>query len=692
MIPDIFTLHSGAKLILCISFSTMKLFKWSTGIQETLLHLLLAAVVTGSVLALPLDFLEAPLYDFRYRMSHKPVADERIALITIDDQTLNQINDVNPLPLSYHLKAIEKLEEQQVKAVGYLMDFNKVQRIDQQGFEKDTAQELYRSTVRMNAQGIPFLLGIPFDVNGEVTAPYPLSQVPQAIAIVHRDGTTFGKDKVTRRGLISLNDRLGFEMALANKVYPNESIQNPPGTYASSEADAQYFLVQFHQNNNLVYDSNYETFPYARYSFVDLIEGKIPAGELKDKIVLVGTFQRDNPNDFTLLNASQNSQLFPKILVHANILDSILNKQGIKEVSFPYLAVLSFLLSFAIIVASFRVRPSRLIQLSLISVIGTFALSLIIFQPFPHLGAHWLPLGAPLISLTFSFYLMIPLRLYSEHRKRFALEKENKMLIEVEEMKTNFLQLVTHDLKTPIAKIQGLTESLKRSLADRLTGKDVELMNHIFLANEDLNQFVNSILELSRIDNQGVRVQLQTKDINQLLEQVILKLRFVSQAKRIQINTDFEPLFAIKIDTDLISKVLSNLIDNAIKYSPEGTTVHIKTHEVGDCVEISVRDEGIGMAENDLSHLFGRFYRIKNEATQKIKGSGLGLYLSKYFIEAHRGQISVTSTPGEGTEFKILLPLDLSETDLPKLGFTTSNQAKKQKSENLVFNKENTHA
>ena len=659
----------------------MRKFKLPTSIQETLLHLLLAAVVTASVVSLPLDFLEAPLYDFRYRISHKPTADDQIALITIDDQTLNQINEINPLPLSYHLKAVEKLEEQQVKAIGYLLDFNKVQRIDQKGFEKGTVQELYRSTVRMNAQGIPFLLGIPFDVNGEVSAPYPLSQVPQAIAIIHRDGTTFGKDKVTRRGLISLNDRLAFEMALVNKIYPNESILNPPGTYSSSEADAQYFLMQFHQNNNQIYDSNYETFSYPRYSFVDLIEGKIPAGELKNKIVLVGTFQRDNPNDFTLINSSQNSQLVPKILIHANILDSILNKQGIKQVQFPYLAILSFLLSLAIIVASFKIRPSKLIQLTICLLLGTFTLSLIIFQPIPHLGSFYLPLGAPLISLTFSFYLIIPVRLYSEHRKRFALEKENKMLIEVEEMKTNFLQLVTHDLKTPIAKIQGFSESLKRSLSDRLTSKDLELMNHIFHANEDLNHFVNSILELSRIDNQGVRVHLQSKDINQILEQVILKLRFVAQSKKIQINTDFEPIFAIKLDTDLISKVLSNLIDNAIKYSAEGTTVHVKTREVGEFVEITVQDQGIGMSENDLTHLFGRFYRIKNEATQKIKGSGLGLYLSKYFIEAHRGQISVASQLGHGTEFKVLLPLELTETNLPQVGLTIDD-----------LKKENAHA
>lgn len=666
----------------------MKKSKLSSRIQVTLLHLLLAAVISASVLSFPLDFIEAPLFDLRQQLSHKLSADNRIALITIDDQSIDQLNEISPLPISYHLKAVEKLQEHQVKAVGYLVDFNKVKRIDLEGFENQKADELYRSTAKMNAQGTPFMIGIPFDVNGEVTPPQPLNKTPQSVAIIHRDGTSFGKDKATRRGLIALNDQPAFEMALAQLISQDETIMNPPGTYSSPDADANYFLIPFHAANGVVYDSNEESTPYARYSFFDLIEGKIPAGELKDKIILVGSFQRSNPNDFTLINSQQHAQLAPKILIHANILDAVLNKQGIKHLDFPILAAISFLLSFIIIVASFRVRPSRLILLSFYSLIGTFLISLVFFQPIPMIGALWVPLGGPLLSLTLSFYLFIPVRLYSEHRRRYALEKENKMLIEVEEMKRNFLQLVTHDLKTPIAKIQGLTESLKRSLGDRLNHKDLEIMNNIFMANEELNQFVSSILELSRIDTQGVTVQLQSKDINLMLEQVISNLRFVFQMKKIRVETDFEPLFPIKLDPELISKVLSNLIDNAIKYSPEETTVSIQTREIGEFIEIRICDQGVGIPASELPHLFSRFYRVKNEATLKTKGSGLGLYLSKYFIEAHRGTVAVTSEPEKGTTFTIMLPMELTEAKLPKAGLRLGNLNK----EEPVFNKENYHA
>ena len=665
----------------------MNQIKSKSNLQILLLQLLLAVVVTVSVLSIPLDFIEAPLYDLRQQLGMKHKADSRIALITIDDQTIDQLNELNPLPFSYHVRALEKLQDHGVKAVGYLADLNKIKRIDQNGFDSSIADELYRSATKMNAQGTPFVLGIPFDVNGEVIPPSPFIGLPRAVALIHRDGTIFGKDKATRRALVSLNGQDSFELAMARLIFPNDAISTPPGTYASTDAEANYFLIPFHSRNGKGYDSNDETFPYERYSFIDLIEGRIPQGELEGKIILVGSLARSNPADFTIIHSDENSQLVPRILIHANILDAILNGQGIRQLGFPYLAVISFILSLLIIMASFRVRPSRLILLSLYSLIGTFAVTLVFFLPIPVIGSLWIPLGAPLVSLTLSFYLVIPVRLYSEHRRRFALEKENRMLIEVEEMKRNFLQLVTHDLKTPIAKIQGLTESLQRSLADRLAPKDVELMNNIYLANQELNQFVSSILELSRIDTHGINVQLQSKDINQLLEQVIQKLRFVSQMKRIRIVTDFEPQFPIKLDPELISKVLSNLIDNAIKYSAEETTVTIRTREINERVEISVIDEGVGIAAEEIPHLFSRFHRLKNEATQKTKGSGLGLYLSRYFIEAHRGSISVTSKPGVGTTFSILLPIDLSESMLNQAGlkiapFTNSNQTLSTKEQN----------
>ncbi len=647
--------------------------------QESILHVLLAVMITASILTFPTDFIEAPLFDLRQSWSLKPKADDQIALITIDDETLNQTNEVHPLPLSYHQKALERLEEQHVKAVGYLINFNMVERIDPTPFQNEQGQKFVRTGIRMNAQGIPVLLANPFTINGEETPPYPLIQLPQAVSRIHHDGMIFGKDNVTRRALISLYDNHAFEMALVSHLHTHDEAPTPPGTYRASDTDAQYFLFKLHQTGGIVYDPDYETFPYARYSFVDLIEGKIPQGTLQGKIVLIGSYQREKPNDFTLINSRSKQNSIPKLLVHANILDSILNQQGITPLPASVTAVLCFLLSVTVILASLKLRPSHLIAMTAYLLAGAFAASLLLFQPLPWTGSLWLNTSRPLISLVLSFYLMIPLRLYSENRKRFALEKQNKLLKEVEEMKTNFLQLVTHDLKTPVARMQGLTESLKRALAEKLTSKEVDLFTHIFSAIEELNHFITSLLELTKLDNQGIRVQLKSKDINQILESVLLKHRFAAQAKQIDIQTNFEPLFPIKFDLDLISKVLSNLIDNAIKYSPEQTTITIQTQEQREFIEISIQDQGIGIPQEEIQNLFSRFYRVKNDTTLKVKGTGLGLYLSKYFIEAHRGELTVESTLGQGTRFVIKLPIDLQETEVAQPGLKT--QIEKQRKE-----------
>ena len=312
-------------------------------------------------------------------------------------------------------------------------------------------------------------------------------------------------------------------------------------------------------------------------------------------------------------------------------------------------------------------------------------IALLLFQPIPLFGSLWLPLGAPFLSLTLSFYLMIPLRLYSEHRKRFALEKENQILHEVEELKTNFIQLVTHDLKTPVARIQGLTEQLRRSLGSQLRSEDRDLIEHMLNANHELNNFIGSLLELTKLDSQGLRVSLQSKDINPLLENVIQKHGFNARSKNISILTDFEPLFPIRMDSELISKVLSNLIDNAIKYSPENTEVFITTRESGNRIIITIRDEGPGIPESEIPNLFSRFYRVKNDNTYRVKGTGLGLYLSKYFIEAHQGSIELASPPGLGTTFTISLPVALEDQDVvqPGLQFQNSKTKPAGKKENV---------
>jgi signal transduction histidine kinase len=215
---------------------------------------------------------------------------------------------------------------------------------------------------------------------------------------------------------------------------------------------------------------------------------------------------------------------------------------------------------------------------------------------------------------------------------------------------------MSHDLKTPIARIQGMTEVITKD-AVKLSSMQQEAVDTIRASANDLLQFMNSILNYAKVESQGVVLHKQAKDINDLVEDVIKRHEFLAKLKHIKIQSELEPLFSISVDPDLIRQVFSNLIENAIKYSPENSKVSIKTKEENDFICVDFSDEGPGIPEEEQQHLFLKFFRSKSVKNSNIKGFGLGLYLAKYFIELHKGHIIITSTPGKGSTFTVKLPI-----------------------------------
>jgi signal transduction histidine kinase len=141
---------------------------------------------------------------------------------------------------------------------------------------------------------------------------------------------------------------------------------------------------------------------------------------------------------------------------------------------------------------------------------------------------------------------------------------------------------------------------------------------------------------------------------------VAKKNEFLAKVKHIKIVTEFETLFSIPVDPELIKQVFSNLIENAINYSPENSKVLISTEEANGKVIVQVADQGIGISAEEVPHIFMKFFRSREAKSSPIRGSGLGLYLAKYFVELHKGQIFVESTPGQGSTFTVELPISSS--------------------------------
>ena len=136
---------------------------------------------------------------------------------------------------------------------------------------------------------------------------------------------------------------------------------------------------------------------------------------------------------------------------------------------------------------------------------------------------------------------------------------------------------------------------------------------------------------------------------------MIKELNFSAGQKQVQVKKSLAPLYPIQVDLNLITRVISNLVENSIKYSGPGSVVEVLTWDDEKWVYIEIKDNGVGIPAEELSNIFEKFYRIKNDANHSIKGTGLGLYLVKYFVELHGGSISVESNAGIETKFLVKL-------------------------------------
>jgi signal transduction histidine kinase len=645
-------------------------------LEKPAIILAAAAVLTAILVNIEFNLLEANLYDFRMAHGPQPAPSSDIVTIAIDDATVESMNDFSPLPLMQHVKLLEAIEKMHPKAVGYLVDMNRVNQANPEMIKGEWGTRFVSAANRLLSTGVPFLVGTTFDVTGEMLPPYPLNSLPHAVAIVHKDGNVFSEDKTTRRALTTLNDKPVFHLDLAQKLGFASPNHLPRGSFFVPEAGGNYFFFRYHGKPVLPVTKERAKLrlPYKIISFADVLDGKADPSALQGKIVLVGTLCRDDSSDFAFTPYSRSSFANPKLLLHANILNSIMEDDGIRRAP----QWLNWIITFAVAVF---VLWWVLNSTPLYGVFATLALTTVFIASITIIFAthgFWIKASQPLLAIFAGYYLAVPYRLIREYKKRWDYQRKNEVLVQVEELKTNFLSLVTHDLKTPVARIQGLAEVLLAKAGERLNERDKITVSNIISATDELNRFISSLLELNRIESNRVHLNIESRDVNQIIEKSVEGFKAQARANGLRVVTELEPLFPIKIDVSLLSKVLNNLIDNAIKYSPAASQVSVVSREIGDHVEISVQDQGIGMTEEEQQKLFSKFFRAKNDTTTKIAGTGLGLYLTKFFVEAMNGQVEVKSQKGSGSTFIIRLPI-------------AAAPAKPLKSQNFTDSKENVH-
>lgn len=374
---------------------------------------------------------------------------------------------------------------------------------------------------------------------------------------------------------------------------------------------------------------------------------------ITNRIVVLGEDLGKANRDYLKTPLKFDVPSMPLAEFHAQTLQTMIRNAGPMPLPKGVSLSLALLLGFILIFFAFHGDPIW----GLVTLVGSLFFLLATNFVLYNFLAQLLPLSAALLSLLLVYYILLPYRLILEQRKTWEAQQKNKLLAQVEELKTNFISMMSHDLKTPIARIQGMLEILINEKAN-LSFKQREAIDFIRSSADELLRVLSAILNYARIESEGVEIHRSSKDINILLEEVISKHLFLAKLKNIQIIFEAETLFPILIDADLLRQVFANLIENAIKYSPEGTKVLVSTEEIsGQWLKIQVSDQGIGIAPEELPFIFSKFYRSQQVRSSAIKGSGLGLYLSNYFVKLHQGQITVESEVSLGTTFTVELPI-----------------------------------
>ena len=239
-----------------------------------------------------------------------------------------------------------------------------------------------------------------------------------------------------------------------------------------------------------------------------------------------------------------------------------------------------------------------------------------------------------------------------KERLNIELEKER----ELRDVKNRFVSMMSHDLKTPLAAIR-LANSMLRNYGDRSSPEEkAETYDTIDQQVEHLTELINDVMTISRQDFTGAELDRQIIDLETYCRDILEELQLAYRTKRSLIFSGTDRRIEAWIDVKLMRRALTNLLTNAIKYSPDGAPVHMEL-AYADCQAIiKIRDQGIGIPQQDLPRLFEPFNRASNVGN--IQGTGLGLAIAKQSVELHGGTITVESAVGQGTTFTITLPAE----------------------------------
>jgi signal transduction histidine kinase/ligand-binding sensor domain-containing protein/CheY-like chemotaxis protein/AraC-like DNA-binding protein len=241
--------------------------------------------------------------------------------------------------------------------------------------------------------------------------------------------------------------------------------------------------------------------------------------------------------------------------------------------------------------------------------------------------------------------------------RTLAVQKSER-LQEINQLKTNLYNNITHEFRTPLTVILGMTEHLKSETTAQQSDKLLGPLNMIERNGQQLLHLVNEMLELAKIESGNLALKLQQADVIPFINYLAESFHSLAAEKHINLTVQAaEQTLIMDFDADKLAVIVSNLLSNAIKFTAEGGEVVVHLVPESACFSISVKDNGIGLATEDIPFVFDRFYQAGQAAVRRHPGTGIGLALTKELVTLMKGTIQVESEPGKGSEFVVRLPI-----------------------------------
>lgn len=263
---------------------------------------------------------------------------------------------------------------------------------------------------------------------------------------------------------------------------------------------------------------------------------------------------------------------------------------------------------------------------------------------FPHIGRKLMLLNAHRVELEGQF----------KDRILLAIEDITERKA-IEQRKDDFLSIASHELKTPLTTVVGYMQMIQRLMPENASEKFKTVVNKTGTYVDRLNQLLSELLDVSRIQTGNIELHKEPFVFDKMVSDAIEGIQTASPGYRITLKGHTGLIF--NGDESHLIQVLTNLISNAIKYSPDSTQVEIHTSKVSNFIKVSVKDQGMGIKEDELKKIFQRFYRV-GEIQKSYPGMGIGLYICEQIIKNHGGTLWAESKLGSGSVFSFTLPLD----------------------------------